>query len=277
MDASLKLQDDRLMVDPTPFVKWAGGKRQLLNQLIQNTPPEFNNYYEPFLGGGALFFKLFALGKIKKAYLNDSNKILIDSYKTIKEHPGKLVAELKSGEYKNDKETFLKIRAEHPENIIKATARFLYLNKTAFNGLYRVNSKGGFNVPFGKYSNPKIVDEKNILAVNKASAVKSADKKDFVYFDPPYAPLNKTSSFTSYTKEDFGEKDQERLAKTVKTLDNKGCLVMVSNSYTPLIQELYNGYNQQVVMASRAINCKGDSRGKIKELIITNYHVSGRP
>jgi DNA adenine methylase len=285
MEPTLKLQDDRTIIEPKPFVKWAGGKRQLINQLIKNTPPEFNNYYEPFLGGGALFFKLCTLGKIKKAYLNDRNKVLINSYKTIKKHPQKLIVELKNGKYKNDKETFLEIREERPADIIKATARFIYLNKTAFNGLYRVNSKGGFNVPFGKYSNPKILDEENILALNKAlqkdeltnldfaKAVKSADKEDFVYFDPPYAPLNKTSSFTSYTKDDFGEKDQERLAKTVKTLDKKGCFVMVSNSHTPLILDLYEGLNLQVVMASRAINCKGESRGKIKELIITNYLV----
>lgn len=156
------------MIEPKPFVKWAGGKRQIISQLLQCSPSRFDEYYEPLLGGGALFFKLSALGKIKHAYLNDNSKTLIDAYKTIKEKPHDLIAELKSGKYKNDKVTFYEIRKEQPTDLVKATARFIYLNKTAFNGLYRVNSKGEFNVPYGKYKNPKILDEKNILAVSKA-------------------------------------------------------------------------------------------------------------
>jgi DNA adenine methylase len=273
------------MTEPKPFIKWAGGKRQLISKLLRYAPIEFDEYYEPFLGGGALFFKLSSLGKIKHAHLNDSSKVLIDAYKTIKEKPKDLIAELKSGKYKNDKKTFYEIRKEQPADLVKATARFIYLNKTAFNGLYRVNSKGEFNVPFGNYKNPKILDEQNILAVSKAlqrddlgsvdfeKAVESAKEGDFVYFDPPYQPLSKTSSFTSYTKENFGLKDQERLAKTFRELHDNGCLVMLSNSYSQPILELYKDFrkNIQPVLATRMINCKAEGRGKIKEVIITSY------
>ena len=275
------------MIEAKPFFKWAGGKRQLLTELLASAPQTFNDYYEPFLGGGALFFKLSCYNKINKCHLNDSNSILMTSYKVVKESPKELIKELNSGAYKNTKENFLKIREQEPSVPIKATARFLYLNRTAFNGLYRVNSKGGFNVPYGKYNNPNICDEKNILAVSKAlqkdeltsldfeKAVSPAKKGDFIYFDPPYAPLNKTSSFTSYTKEDFSEKDQERLAEIFKRLDNKDCLIMLSSSDVPLIRELYKEFNIKEVMASRMINCKAKGRGKIKELIITNYKNQG--
>jgi DNA adenine methylase len=271
------------MCEPKPFFKWAGGKRQLLNQLLQYSPSDFNNYYEPFLGGGALFFKLSQYNKIKKCYLNDSNPLIITAYKTVKQKPKELIKELNSEAYKNTKENFLKIREETPSEPIKATARFLFLNRTAFNGLYRVNSKGEFNVPFGKYKNPNICDEKNIMAVSRAlqkdeltnkdfaDAISSAKKGDFVYFDPPYAPLSKTSSFTSYTKKAFGENEQKRLAETFKRLDKKGCFVMLSNSYASLILDLYKEFNINTVQATRMINCKATGRGKIKEAIITNY------
>lgn len=279
----ITLQKNIKIGEPRPFVKWAGGKRQLIIDLIKNAPPTFNEYYEPFLGGGALFFKLSSLGKITYAHLNDSNKILIDAYKTIRDKPQDLITELKSGKYTNNKETYYGIRAEQPTDVIKATARFLYLNKTAFNGLYRVNSQGKFNVPFGKYKNPKILDEENILEVSRAlqkvdltskdfeEAIESANKNDFVYFDPPYQPLSKTSNFTSYTKDAFTEKDQERLAKKFKELDRRGCFVMLSNSYSPLILDLYKYFNIKMVHATRMINCNAAGRGKIEELIITNY------
>lgn len=272
-----------LFLEAKPFVKWAGGKRQLISELLGHSPENFNNYYEPFLGGGALFFKLSLMGKIKHAYLNDASASLIHAYKTIKEKPSELIAELNSGKYLNDKETFLKIRAEQPKDEVKATARFIYLNKTAFNGLYRVNSSGEFNVPFGKYNNPKILDEENILAVSEAlqkdeltridfeKAVASARKGDFVYFDPPYHPVSKTSSFTNYTKGSFTEKDQVRLANKFKELHEKGVFVMLSNSYAPLILELYKDFNISVVNATRMINCKAEGRGKVREVIITNY------
>src|SRR3989304_8931956 len=156
------------MTEPKPFIKWAGGKRQLTSQLLRYSPINFDDYYEPFLGGGALFFKLSILGKIKHAHLNDSIKILIDAYKTVKEKPKDLIEELKSGKYKNEKDIFYAMRKEQPLDLVKATARFIYLNKTAFNGLYRVNSKGEFNVPYGKYKNPIFCDENNLKMVNNA-------------------------------------------------------------------------------------------------------------
>ncbi len=266
-----------------PFIKWAGGKRQLLNELIHSLPFRFENYFEPFLGGGALFFKLCQLGKIKKAYLNDCNADLITAYRTIKEAPSELIEELQSGKYANDKTTFLSVRSWAPTDPIEKTARFIYLNKTAFNGLYRVNASGKFNVPFGKYEKPKICDAKGLLAVHQAlqtdelssmdfeAAVRKARKNDFVYFDPPYHPLSKTANFTGYTAADFIEKDQERLARCFKDLDKRGCLIMLSNSSTPVVKELYAEYNTRAVKANRMINCKADRRGKIQELLVTNY------
>ncbi|MEI7961454.1 MAG: DNA adenine methylase [archaeon] len=268
---------------PKPFVKWAGGKRQLVHELLKYSPKKFENYFEPFFGGGALFFELYSAGLIKHAFLNDVNKELINAYKVIKEKPSELIAEFNNKKYVHDETTFYKIRAEKSIGLIQATARFIYLNKTAFNGLYRVNSKGGFNVPFGKYKNPKILDMENILLVHKAllkdeltsfdfeKAVEKAKRGDFIYFDPPYQPLSKTSAFTSYTANDFNEKDQERLRDCFIQLDEKGCFVMLSNSHTKFILDLYSDFNVHTVMASRFINCKAKKRGKIKEVIVTNY------
>jgi DNA adenine methylase len=273
-------------MEPRPVVKWAGGKTQLLPYLIQFSPKQFNQYFEPFLGGGALFFKLSNNRKISKAYLNDCNCDLINVYSVIKKNLDELISELGSGFYQNNEEIYYQIRLSSPENEIKRAARFIYLNKTAFNGLYRVNSKGQFNVPFGKYKNPKILDKFNLKAVHEAlqkdeltcmdfeEAVKQANTGDFIYFDPPYQPLSKTSNFTSYTAKSFGEADQERLHKCFKSLDEHGCFVMLSNSFSPFVNELYSDYNCHTVMAGRAINCKAEGRGKIKELIVTNYETT---
>jgi DNA adenine methylase len=268
---------------PKPFIKWAGGKRQLISELLRLAPKEFNDYYEPFFGGGALFFELFSLGKLKHVYLNDFNFELINAYKVIKEKPLELIKELSREKYENSSKVFYEIRAEKCVDPVKSAARFIYLNKTSFNGLYRVNSKGGFNVPFGRYKKPLILDKENILAVHVALqkdelsstdfevAVKNAKKGDFIYFDPPYQPLNKTSTFTSYTSKDFNEKDQERLMECFASLDKKGCYVMLSNSHTKFILDLYKNYNVHTVMATRLINCKSEKRGKIKEVVVTNY------
>ncbi len=265
-----------------PFVKWAGGKRQLLDELTKSLP-YFENYHEPFLGGGALFFKLEAKGKIKKAYLNDSNPELINAYSVIKTDVFGLMAELSSPAYANNPAAYYKIRASNPKSRIGKAARFIYLNKTAFNGLYRVNSKGGFNVPFGKYSNPKILDSENLLRVHRAlqkdelycgdftNSLKRTNRGDLVYFDPPYVPVSRTSNFTGYTKDSFSEKDQERLMRVVKALDSRGCFVLLSNSYSDLAFDLYSEFEPEVVYANRAINCKGDKRGKVRELIIRNW------
>lgn len=266
--------------EPKPFVKWAGGKRQLLDVLVKESPEQFNDYYEPFLGGGALYFKLWSLGRIKKAYLNDSNAELVNVYSIIQKRVGELIEELSHGKYENSVKIFYEIRGRVPEDRIEQAARFIYLNKTAYNGLYRVNSKGGFNVPFGKYANTKILDEDNLQLVSEAlrkakisctdfeKAVSSAGKGDYAYFDPPYYPLSKTASFTKYTHNDFTLSDQERLRDVCSALNTKGIYTIVSNSDTDVVRTLYQGYNVVEVSASRQINCKAEKRGKITELMI---------
>ena len=235
------------------------------------------------IGGGALFFRLEAMNRIKRAYLSDSNAELINAYSVIKNEVFELMSELASPLYVNDEAAYYKIRASRPKTNVERAARFIYMNKTAFNGLYRVNSSGGFNVPFGKYDNPKILDSQNLMLVHRALqkdelccgdftiALKNAKRGDFVYFDPPYFPISKTSNFTGYTKDGFGENEQKKLLKTYKELDSKGCFVLLSNSYSDFISELYSEFEPEIVHANRMINCKGDQRGKIKELIVRNW------
>lgn len=271
-----------MLDEAKPFIKWAGGKRQLLEELTRGLP-EFGGYHEPFLGGGALFFRLEALGRITKAYLSDSNEELINTYGVIKTEVDMLISELSSGKYANEEDAFYAIRAEKPQDRVERAARFIYLNKTAFNGLYRVNSKGGFNVPFGKYTNPRILDRDNLMLVHRALqkdalycgdftlVLNNAKKGDLVYLDPPYFPVSKTANFTGYTKENFSDKDQERLLHMFKELDARSCHVLLSNSYADFIADLYAEFKPEVVQANRMINCKGDRRGKIKELIVRNW------
>ena len=271
-----------MLEEARPFVKWAGGKRQLLDELTQDLP-YFENYHEPFIGGGALFFRLEAMNRIKRAYLSDSNAELINTYSVIKNEVFELMSELASPLYVNDEAAYYKIRASRPKTNVERAARFIYMNKTAFNGLYRVNSSGGFNVPFGRYDNPKILDSQNLMLVHRALqkdelycgdftiALKNAKRGDFVYFDPPYFPISKTSNFTGYTKDGFGENEQKKLLKTYKELDSKGCFVLLSNSYSDFISELYAEFEPETVHANRMINCKGNQRGKIKELIVRNW------
>lgn len=271
-----------MLDEAKPFVKWAGGKRQLLDELTTGLP-EFEDYHEPFIGGGALFFKLEAMCRIKTAHLSDSNEELINAYGIIKNEVFELMSELALPSYANNEAAYYKIRASRPSSKVQRAARFIYLNKTAFNGLYRVNSKGGFNVPFGRYDNPKILDSENLLLVHRALqkdalycgdfsiVLKNAKRGDFVYFDPPYMPISKTSNFTSYTKDSFLEKEQERLFKAYKELDAKGCFVMLSNSYNDFIADLYAEFEPETVQANRMINCKGDRRGKVRELVVRNW------
>jgi DNA adenine methylase len=272
-----------------PFVKWVGGKSQLLSQIIHLLPPTFNNYFEPFLGGGALFFSL----RPAKAYINDINRTLIHTYKVIKESPRQLCANLceLEEEYislddERRREHFYTLRAEfnsiREPNARKATL-MIFLNKTCFNGMYRENTKGEFNVPFGDYKNPRICDTENLMAVHELlknvepttvsyiEAVRKAKKGDFVYFDPPYHPLSQTSSFTSYSINNFNSKDQEQLRNLFVELDKRGCYVMLSNSASDFIKDLYRDYRQELVLASRSINSKGTGRGKINELVVLNY------
>ncbi len=274
---------------PKPFVKWVGGKRQLLSQFrrLNLYPPEkfdikTGRYFEPFVGGGAVFFDLLP----EKGFLSDLNKELVITYNVIKNNVDELIKSLKK--HKTDKEYFLKVRAQDINALtdVSIASRFIFLNRTCFNGLYRVNSKGGFNVPYGKYTNPLICDEINLRKVSKAlqsieikhqdykTVLKEAKKGDFIYFDPPYYPMSKTSSFTSYTKEAFLDKEQMELRETFLELHKRGCFVMLSNSDTPFINDIYSGFKGiriSKIEAGRSINSKASGRGKITEVLITNY------
>ena len=276
------------VLKPKPFVKWAGGKRQIIDKLKEFIPEEYNTYYEPFVGGGALLFELIP----KKAVINDSNHELMNVYKVLSDYELfiKLCKELNIHERRHSEEYYYKIRDldrdtkkfEKLTNYEKA-ARTIYLNKSCFNGLYRVNSKGLFNVPFNKKERVSTYDAENlllihtylvnnnvkILSIDFGECVELCQENDFVYFDPPYDTLN--NSFTSYTEEGFGKKDQERLANVFKELDKKGVKVMLSNHNTDFIKELYTGYNFHVIKAKRNINSKGNKRGSVEEVIITNY------
>lgn len=255
-DSTLEDVQKLINVKPKPFVKWVGGKRQLLRQFreLGLYPPEdfsplTNTYYEPFVGGGAVFFDLLP----KNAELSDLNNELVTTYNVIKNNVDELIQSLQKHIY--DKEYYLEVRAKKVEDLsdVEVASRFIFLNRTGFNGLYRVNKSGQFNVPYGRYSNPVICDEDNLRRVSGVlqgvtithqdykNVLKTAKSGDFIYFDPPYYPINATSSFTSYTTERFLEKEQTELRDTFVKLSNMGCFVMLSNSDTPFINELYSG------------------------------------
>ncbi len=271
---------------PRPIVKWAGGKAQLLQELEDNLPASFGTYYEPFFGGGALFFHLSAKGVVRRAILSDLNRDLMNLYTVVRDNVGDLITELASGKYKNERDVYYKIRGEEPTDPIKRAARFIYLNKTCYNGLYRVNAAGKFNVPFGRYRNPKILDAENLRAASQAlqrarllisdfeDAVRSAKAGDLVYFDPPYDPVSDTADFTSYTERGFGTEEQKRLARVFRELDERGCFVLESNSSTEFITRLYSDYHIVQVFAKRAISSDASTRGPIQELIIRNYEIT---
>lgn len=279
MSLALRVKSDRA----TPFLKWAGGKGRLLEQYARLFPINFKTYYEPFVGGGAVFFHLIDRHPSMKSWLSDGNGELINCYLTVRDQPEDLLALLET--MRNDEKFFYKQRAKDVSTLdeLERAARFIYLNKTCFNGLYRENQSGQFNVPFGRYKNPRIADSINVLAASDALSnahlhtgsfelmAARAKSGDFVYFDPPYMPVSKTANFVSYTSSNFGYEDQERLAKLARKLKNKGVLVMVSNSDVPEIRELYKDFNLKVVKAPRAINCRGDRRGPVDELVIRSY------
>lgn len=292
-DISPESVSSHLKEKPKPFVKWVGGKRQLLTQFKEKGlyPPHTfdstkNTYFEPFVGGGAVFFDLLPI----KASINDINSELVATYSTIRTDVESLIEELHSGEYIYDKEVFLDIRARKTDSIpdLKRAARFIYLNRTAFNGMYRVNKSGQFNVPFGRYTNPQICDEVNLrrvaqvlkdVTVSNTSykyVLDEAKKGDFVYFDPPYYPVSKTASFTSYSNDVFLQNEQEELRDAFVELHKRGCYVMLSNSDTPFIHSLFeplqkDGITINMVQAGRNINSNADKRGKVLEVVVTNY------
>ena len=276
-----------------PYLKWAGGKRQLLPEIGKHIPKSYNTYYEPFVGAGAVLFDL----RPEKAVINDVNSELVNTYKVIKSIDGvrALIELLKFHKENNSKEYFYKVRDEdrqedyQDKSPVEKAARLIYLNKTCFNGLFRVNSQGQFNVPFGNYKNPNIVNEFvlktvhnylnsteiEILNIDFKEALSTAKKGDFIYLDPPYDPVSDTSSFTGYSLDGFNKDDQIRLRDTFVELDKRGCKVLLSNSNTDFIRRIYGkyGYNIKVVSAERNINSIASKRGKIEEVLVMNYDI----
>lgn len=267
------------------LVKWAGGKKQLLGQFENFFPKKINRYFEPFIGGGAVAFHILKNYKPKEAFLSDKNEGLINVYKNVKYNVEELIEILKDYKELHSKENYYVIREQDPKKLpdIYKAARFIYLNKTCFNGLYRVNSKGKFNVPIGSYENPAICSEENLREISRMlknvklktmsfeNVITHVKKGDFIYFDPPYYPLKKGKSFTTYTKDNFLEEEQKLLADIFDKLHKKGCMVMLSNSDTEFIKNLYENFNLNFVRASRMINSNGKDRGKINEVLVTNY------
>ena len=283
---------------PTPFLRWAGGKRRLAETIVSSFPKSFdstiNNFFEPFVGGGALSLHLgnksseqYVPGK--RLYINDLNPDLITTYKVIKEEPDKLMRRLNFLAKELSREEFDRIRALRPSKPVEIAARFIYLNKTCFNGLWRVNSKGEFNVPWGKLKSPLIYNKSNIQMVSErlqgatitnigyASALSATTKGDLVYLDPPYIPLNPTSSFSKYAKEDFGTLDQYALAGVIDGLTARGVHVILSNSDTSLTRKIFgDSLTLHQMSVTRSISANSSSRMKVQELIGVNFEVSTR-
>ncbi|MFH0902785.1 MAG: DNA adenine methylase [Pseudomonadota bacterium] len=266
-----------------PFLKWAGGKKRLLDELVVRSPLRFRRYYEPFLGGGALFFGLAP----RQAYLSDANEELIACYHAVRDETEQVIEVLAQYQQRHSASHYYEIRQRWNEerdelDRPERAAAFIYLNRTCYNGLWRVNSRGAYNVPLGSYVRPRILNAAVLRSAAHAlrSAVlesrsfewvlDSAGPDDFVYFDPPYDPLSATSSFTSYTAGCFGDAEQACLASAFRELDRRGCTVVLSNNDTPLIRRLYAGFELQQVYCSRAINSRASGRKAIAELIVTN-------
>lgn len=281
---------------PAPFLRWAGGKRRLVETLICSFPEPFNGkknkFYEPFLGGGAL---ALALGDRRRSVfvdgrnlvVNDVNPDLILAYIAIRDDVSSLMIELDRLSIKKDREEFERVRASKPKTDLKRAARFIYLNKTCFNGLWRVNSKGDFNVPYGQLKNPKIYERENLLSISArlqgstitnttfTSSVDTANKGDLVYFDPPYIPINATSSFAQYAKDGFTEMDQYALAGVIQGLTDRGVYVILSNSDTPLTRAIFgDNLTLRQVSMPRNISAKVSSRGDVKEIVGVNFNVA---
>ena len=279
-----------MLATPKPFVKWAGGKRQLISLLDESLPKTFGNYYEPFLGGGALLFHILAKKNRQKCNISDLNSNLVLAYITIRDRIDELISSLKIHEknyQKDSKSYYYSVRDGNPGSEIEKTSRLLFLNRTCFNGLYRVNRKGRFNVPLGKYTNPNIVNEENLRSVSSIlqsnqvsikcrdfeAVRRDAKKGDLVYFDPPYQPVSKTANFTSYTNKDFTYDDLSRLAELCLELDSKGCKVLLSNSDSKKVLDIFSKKPWKVnkIKANRSINSDSKKRTGHFELLIKNY------
>ena len=280
----------QVTVEPKPFVKWAGGKRQLLAELEKSFPKQFGTYFEPFLGGGALLFDLLAKKPNLKCSVSDLNSDLVLAYVTIRDKLGRLIESLENHSKNYHKDStgyYYEVRKQEPKSQIEKVSRLLFLNKTCFNGLYRVNSKGKFNVPLGRYTNPNIVNRENLTTVSKflqsdkikiscrdfESILNDAKKGDFVYFDPPYQPVSDTANFTSYTHRDFTEDDLQRLADLANQLNSKGSHVLLSNSNTKIVKKIFSSKKWKIkeIAVNRAINSNSQKRTGHKEVLIKNY------
>ena len=271
----------------SPFLKWAGGKTQLISELDSEIPP-FSRYFEPFLGGGALFFHLASSRLPFTAYLSDANAELVSAYQTVKGDVRALISALERhqrGYLKEPERYYYSLRNSSPLGRLQKAARLIALNKTCYNGLYRVNRDGAFNVPMGRYANPTICNRdllenaSEALNVTKARVragdykrvLQEAGEGDFVYLDPPFVPLSRTANFVDYTEGGFSEKDQVELARTFRELDGKKCRVLLSNSDTELTRMLYGEFSCRPARVARAISCKSNTRSGYTELIIRNY------
>jgi DNA adenine methylase len=265
------------MMTVKPFLKWAGGKKRLLPKLLNFIPKKYNSYFEPFLGSGTLYFAL----KPKEAYLSDINEELINTFNQIKTNVELVLDYLEGMEYK--KKYYYDLRAKKIFDKSLQAARFIYLNKTCWNGLYRVNSKGEFNVPMGKYKNPTIFESESLIRVSKQlktaeifiadfeEAVKEATKNDFIYFDPPYTTSKKNNGFIKYNSKLFSLEDQFRLEKIMTELDRRGCKIVTSNADHPTIRECFRKFNINVIQRKSLIASKIKNRRTVNELIITNF------
>ena len=265
-------------IEATPFVKWIGGKRSVIDHLKNSMPSEFGRYYEAFVGGGALFFSEHE--RMERASLSDLNGDLINAYQVVAKYPQQLIGELQKMKKLNSKEFYYLVRAKQPSNQIKRAARLLYLLKTCFNGLYRENSKGGFNSSWGYYKDPDITQEQNIMACsaalkgvilrNRPCWMVKPKAGDFVYMDPPYH-----DSYVGYNADCFDEGDHVKLRNLALKWARQGVFVMISNSNTDFVQKLYDEkpFHKQVVMAKRTVSRKASSRGLEGELLITTYEV----
>lgn len=279
-------QARRLAVPATPIVKWAGGKTKLLDELLMRRPLRFRRYFEPFLGGGALFFRLAP----DRPMLSDLNDDLINVYRCVAWNVEAVIQRLETHRQNHAHDYYYAVRErwndrKNCRSTVERAAAFIYLNKTCYNGLFRVNQRGHFNVPIGRYSAPNICDASGLRAASRllqraeltvghfAERVEKAEAGDFVYFDPPYDPVTETASFTSYTAHNFGDKDQHDLARIIGDLTDRGVFVMMSNSDTPYIRDLYRGFRIDRVEVSRAINSRASARGPVGEVIVTNGYL----
>ena len=279
-----------VLSEPKPFVKWAGGKRQLMSELERNFPTKFDTYLEPFLGGGAVMFDLLAKRSNLKCNVSDLNSDLVLAYVTIRDRLSRLIESLENHSknyHKDSTRYYYEVRDQEPKNQIEKVSRLLFLNKTCFNGLYRVNSKGKFNVPMGRYTNPNIVNKENLQIVSKAlqtekikiscrdfeSVINDVKKGDFVYFDPPYQPVSNTANFTSYTNRNFTDDDLERLANLAEKLDSMGCKVLLSNSKSKIVENSFSSSKWKIkeIQVNRAINSDSKKRSGHSEVLIKNY------